>query len=123
MGQVAPWLSCDGLALDVGVPRPPPSCPTITIDVGIEFVPKVRLLVRLIVRSVPVGTVITTGDHPPPAFGLRALQPTVVPAGCIVSQLYPHIGTEVPSGSLADVGAAVKFTCCVEADPTPRRRT
>jgi hypothetical protein len=38
------------------------------IEVGTVFVPvpaaKDRLLVRPIVRACPVGTVITTGDHP-----------------------------------------------------------
>jgi hypothetical protein len=55
------------------MPRPPPTCPTITIEVGIVFgvVAPVgvneRLFVRLIVKLVgPVaamGTVITTGDQ------------------------------------------------------------
>jgi hypothetical protein len=31
-----------------------------------------RLLVRLIVRLCPVGTVMTTGDQPPAAFGFSA---------------------------------------------------
>jgi hypothetical protein len=60
-------------------PRPPPSWPTITRDVGILFgvVPNERLLVRLIVRDDPVGTVITTGDQVPglvAAAGLRGAQ-------------------------------------------------
>src|ERR1700747_280682 len=53
-------------------PRPPPTCPTITREVGMLFTaPPVagvneRLLVRLIVRLAPratEGTVITTGDQ------------------------------------------------------------
>ena len=53
----------------VTLPRPPPICPTITIEVGTLFgvvVPvgvNVRLFVRLIVKACPAGTVITTGDH------------------------------------------------------------
>ena len=55
------WL---GLAAEVAVvPSPPPNWPTITSDVGMLPPAKVRLFVRVIVRSWPVGTVITTGDH------------------------------------------------------------
>jgi hypothetical protein len=58
----------------VGVPRPPPTCPTITIDVGTVFAVELprgvneRLLVRLICKPpvAPVGTVINTGDHVEP---------------------------------------------------------
>ena len=50
-------------------PKPPPNCPTITSDVGTVFAVVVpdgvneRLFVRLICRSCPAGTVITTGDQ------------------------------------------------------------
>jgi hypothetical protein len=69
-----------GLAVVVGAPpRPPPTWPTITIDVGMVLaagtVPPVgvggwneRLFVRLIVSDVAVpfiGTVINTGDQEP----------------------------------------------------------
>jgi hypothetical protein len=64
-------LEWSGLAVVVrALPRPPPSWPTITIDVGIVFPADVndRLFVRLIVRLVnpglaTAGTVITTGDQ------------------------------------------------------------
>ena len=59
-------------------PRPPPSWPTIMSEVGTLLcrVPAVNaeLLVRLMVRAWPVGTVITTGDQPPPAAGFNAAQ-------------------------------------------------
>ena len=60
----AEWSGAGEVAGDV-FPRPPPNCPTITIDVGILFAParNERLLVRLIVRGCPEGTVITTGDQ------------------------------------------------------------
>ena len=58
-------------------PRPPPTCPMITMEVGTLFCVAVpagvnkRLFVRLIVRAVApalaAGTVITTGDHVPAA--------------------------------------------------------
>jgi hypothetical protein len=44
-----------------------------TSEVGMLFPPKVRLLVRLIVR-LPGGVVITTGDQPVPAAGFDAAQ-------------------------------------------------
>ena len=65
-------------------PRPPPTCPTITIDVGMVFAVVVpvgvndRLFVRLIVKLVPVGTygtVMTTGD-----------QVDVVPVGVVITE-------------------------------------
>jgi len=68
------------LQLDVTLPRPPPTWPTIMIEVGTEFpFAKVRLFVRLIVSppAAPMGTVITTGDQPAPAFGFRELQVAV----------------------------------------------
>jgi hypothetical protein len=49
-------------------------------DVGIlvaPFAPKLRLLVKLICRVCPVGTVMTTGDQPPPAAGFRLAQVAV----------------------------------------------
>src|SRR6266576_219287 len=83
MGQVSGWaLAWLGLAVKLpAVPRPPPNWPTITSDVGTLFAPNERLLVRLIVRTCPVGTVITTGDQPAGvvpiaagAFGFNATQ-------------------------------------------------
>jgi hypothetical protein len=82
---------------------------------------KVRLLVRLITRSCPEGTVITTGDQVAEAgfsgwhvvFGV--LPPTA-------PQKYPHIGTVEPSGSRAEVGIAVRLTWAREK-LAPRRRT
>src|ERR1700745_3229839 len=60
---VAPCaLEWSGLGVVVAeLPRPPPSGPTIVMEVG-----TVRLLVRLMVSPpvAPVGTVMTTGDHP-----------------------------------------------------------
>ncbi len=52
------------------LPRPPPSCPTITSEVGTCAG---RLFVRLIVRE-PGGVVITTGDQFAPAPELDAAQ-------------------------------------------------
>ena len=63
----------------VRLPKPPPNWPTISNDVGTVLggggVPPAgvggwneRLLVRLIVRSCPDGTVITIGDQPPLGF-------------------------------------------------------
>jgi hypothetical protein len=77
--------------LVVPKPPPPPNCPTITNDVGIllgvvePVGVKDRLLVSWIVRFVPVGTVIKIGDQPDTL--LNALQVTVVPVGCVASQL------------------------------------
>jgi hypothetical protein len=86
IGHVVPWIACVGLgAYFAALPRPPPNCPTITIDVGTLFgavVPfwNIRLLVRLIFRSFPVGMVMTTGDHTPaPAPGFNAAQVAVEP--------------------------------------------
>src|SRR4029077_8100955 len=79
MGHVAPCWRCCGLGTFVAVfPRPPPSWPTITSEVGMLFAPaaNVRLFVRLIVR-LPGGAVMTIGDHPRPAFGFNALQVAV----------------------------------------------
>src|SRR5215831_5855557 len=82
-GHVGPCAPCVGLVVLVGArPRPPPSWPTITSEVGTVFVPlpvgKDRLFVRLIVRLVGpdglVGTVITTGDQFVPANGFEAAQ-------------------------------------------------
>jgi hypothetical protein len=65
IGHVTCWaMEWSGLPVEVAVvPRPPPNWPTITNDVGTLLAPNERLLVRLIVRSCPVGTVITTGDQ------------------------------------------------------------
>ena len=72
-----------GLGVVVGAPpSPPPTWPTIVSEVGILLAPpapKDRLFVRLILRFCPVGTVITTGDHPL-AAGLSLAQVAVEPA-------------------------------------------
>src|ERR1035438_8706867 len=65
-GQVTDCEGCSGLATYCApVPNPPPSWPTIMIEVGMWFVAPLvvneRLFVRLICRVDPVGTVITTG--------------------------------------------------------------
>jgi hypothetical protein len=79
-----------------------------------------RLLVRLIVRLVEpdsaAGTVINTGDHAPV---LRFAQVAVTAA----VQVYPHIGTEFPSGRMRVLDPAVRLTDWAEAMPAPRRRT
>src|SRR5450631_66342 len=81
IGHVGVSVGCSGAGVVVRCftsPRPPPSCPTITSEVGTEFAPKERLFVRLIVRSCPVGTVITTGDQPA-AAGIDLAQVAVEP--------------------------------------------
>ena len=56
------WSGLAVVVREAKVPRPPPTCPTITIDVGTVFAVVVpvgvneRLLVRLIVRLVPLPT-------------------------------------------------------------------
>jgi hypothetical protein len=73
-----------------------------------------RLFVRLIVRLCPVGTVITTGDQIAGvivAAGFNGTQVAVEPVAA-PPQLYPHIGTAVPSGRIAVAGPAVRLTCC-----------
>src|SRR5215470_706601 len=63
--QVVPIGAWGGLGTRCGaLPRPPPSWPTMTSEVGIccpAPVPKLRLLVRLIVSVVPAVTRITGG--------------------------------------------------------------
>jgi hypothetical protein len=102
MGHVAvfePRALWSGLAVDVAVvPRPPPNCPTIMIEVGTVFAGlpagvvgvNVRLFVRLIVRLCPVGTVILTGDQPAGvvsvaagAFGFNAAHVAVEPTTAV----------------------------------------
>src|SRR5436305_11554726 len=86
------------------------------------FPANVRLLVSWILRSVPVGTVMITGDQPV-AVGFNFAQVAVEPTGCVASQLYPHIGTDEPSGRVSVVPPALKLTCCwARAVPAPRRR-
>jgi hypothetical protein len=47
-----------------------------TSEVGMLLAPpaKESLFVSSMASGCPVGTVITTGDQPPPAFGFNALQ-------------------------------------------------
>jgi len=54
--------------------------------------------------------VITTGDHPL-ALGFSLAQ-VAVELATTAPQLYPHMGTEEPSGIVMLVGPAVKLTCC-----------
>src|SRR5271166_6506385 len=65
--HVLDWIAWGGLGTAVAeFPSPPPTCPTIMIEVGTVFpFANDRLFVRLIVRPplAPVGTVITTGDQ------------------------------------------------------------
>ena len=53
------------------------------------------------------------GDQPVDA-GFSALQVWAPLAAAVplTVQLYPHIGTAVPSGNVAVVGAAVRLTTC-----------
>jgi len=90
VGHVTDWGLWIGLAVVVlEVPRPPPICPTIIIEVGTVLVPvpaaNERLFVRLIVRPpvAVVGTVITTGDQWVPAFGFNAAQVAVEPVTAV----------------------------------------
>src|SRR5436305_6942247 len=85
------------------------------------FPANARLLVSWILRSAPVGTVMITGDQPV-AVGFNFAQVAVEPAGCVASQLYPHIGTDEPSGRVRLVPPAVRLTCWARAVPAPRRR-
>src|SRR5215469_4231161 len=85
-----------------------------------------RLLVRLIASPpvAPVGTVMTTGDQTVVvvAAAFKAAQVAVEPA-TTAPQLYPHIGTAVPSGRIAEAGPAVRLTCCWATEAlAPRRR-
>src|ERR1700690_59730 len=100
------------------------------MDVGITFgvvLPVAgvneRLLVRWIVKPWPEGTVITTGDHCVPAdAGFVAAHVAVEPP-TTVPQKYPHIGTIEPSGSVVEVGAAVRLTCCCPKAATAPARS
>src|ERR1700730_7840208 len=117
MGHVSGWaLLWSGAAVLLAVvPSPPPNCPTITIEVGTGLAVVLpvgvndRLFVRLIVRLCPVGTVITTGDQMAGviAAGFSGAQVAVEPVTA-APQLYPHIGTAVPSGRIAVAGPAVR---------------
>ena len=68
------WSGLAAVVRCARTPRPPPTCPTMTIEVGMVFVVAApvgvneRLFVRLIVKLVAVpaaatGTVMITGDH------------------------------------------------------------
>src|SRR5215475_5412925 len=83
------------------VPSAAPNWPTMASDVGTA-----RVFVRLIWRSWPAGTVITTGDHPA-ALGFSFTQ--VPPVAAV--QLYPHIDTAEPSGRAAVDSPAVRLIC------------
>jgi hypothetical protein len=53
---------------------------------------------------------MTTGDQPL-AAGFNLAQVAVEPAAA-APQMYPHIGTDEPSGRVMLVGPAVMLTCC-----------
>src|SRR4029077_2911676 len=81
MGHVDCSGACTGLAVVVlcaRFPRPPPTWPTITREVGTVFAValpvgvNVSRVVRLLVRLCPVATVITTGDQPASAVAVAA---------------------------------------------------
>ena len=68
------WSGLGVVVRSATLPRPPPTCPTMTMEVGTVFAVVApvgvneRLFVRLIVKLVAVpaaaaGTVITTGDQ------------------------------------------------------------
>jgi hypothetical protein len=125
-GHVRVCAGCSGLSVEVAfLPKPPPNWPTIVSDVGMEFLVesgrvKDRLFVKLMRRSCPVGTVITTGDQPADdgfSFEQLAVEPAIV-----VPQEYPHIGTDEPSGIVIEVGPAVRFTCCCATAQLASRR-
>src|ERR1700722_1639194 len=95
------WL---GLAVVVRLlPRPPPTCPTMTMEVGIVFgvvVPKgvnVRPFVRLICKPpvAPTGTVITTGDQVPIAAA-EPVAAVVTDAGLSAAQVAVEPETSAP---------------------------
>src|SRR4029077_14862300 len=65
---------------------------------------------------------MTIGDQLPAAFGFAAAQVPVPGAGSVL-HVYPHMGTDCPSGSTACVGAAVRPTVAAEAAPLAARRT
>src|SRR5215469_14438799 len=89
-------------------------------DVGTLLAPNVKLFARLICRSDPVGTVITTGDQ---AVALElALAHVAVDAATIAPQVYPHMGTDDPSGRLIVDAPAAKLTCCC-ATVVPSQRS
>ena len=91
---------CGGLGtVTADVPNCAPNCPTITMEVGMLFGPKMRLFVRLIVRSCPEGTVINTGDQP--AFLLKAAQVAVDVSASISSQGFHELAISVRHGAKA----------------------
>src|SRR3954447_20540252 len=122
-GQVSVPGVCVGLGAvfrSARSPRPPPNWPTITIEVGIFPPANDKLLVRLICRSWPEGTVMITGDHAP----LPSAPQLANELGTAVPQLYPHMGTLLPSGMTRLDGPAPRLTCCwARARLAPRRRT
>ena len=87
--HVTGWSAWDGLDANVpGPPRPPPSCPTIMIDVGTpEVAPggTGKLFVKLIASEFPVGTVMTTGDHVPAEADLLSAAQGALGAGMAVA--------------------------------------
>jgi hypothetical protein len=64
---------------------------------------------KLIVRPLPVCTVIRGGCHVPPACRLPFIAVQVT-GPLDVPQTHPHIGTELPSGSVIIWLVAVRLT-------------
>src|ERR1700694_2845044 len=75
----------------------------------------------------PDGTVITTGDQTSGFAAAAGLKGAQVAAGAefvatATPQLYPHIATACPSGSVAVAGPAARVSCCcASAAPLPTR--
>jgi hypothetical protein len=111
---VKSWPGWSGLAIVVGVPSPPPSWPSTTIDVGTG-----SAFVKLMVRVSPTGTVIVgPGVHPP----LQPVADKVPPESLVIGTTGGvavvladgaqncHIRTDRPSGSVAIARCAVRLT-------------
>ena len=84
------WSGLSVVVRSAVTPRPPPTWPTIMIDVGTEFpFAKDRLLVRLMVNPpvAPVGTVITTGDQVAGVAGVVAVAAVPADAGFSAAQV------------------------------------
>src|ERR1700674_303385 len=95
---------------------PVPNWPTITNDVSTG-----RLLVSVMVKPLPVGTVINTGDQPAPGATFNAAHLAVLPVTA-APQVYPHIGIAWPSGRSAGCLWAVKWPVWAEDPPAINRR-
>ena len=89
--------ACTGLAMVVGLPRPPPSCPSTTSEVDTG-----NWLVNCTTRLLPAGTVMVgpTDQVAPQGCGAAVL--TGTPASLLSTRpsQEPHMGTVAPSGSV-----------------------